>query len=399
MNVMLSGTDSLRRRRVHSEDALDSVRLKNSRSGYLSRVTTLCRTVKVLLNDSRNVNEVSKKLLEIEEAFSRFEKAHYDYVATLYGDLEQWECEARYFKEHFHRKMETVARIQQWIENAKEITAPRTAKAAQENEDSVSTASSLLSSHLSVRQLKAKQALAELKLYQLKKKQALLRQEEETKLELAIVDAQYEIHQTDLQLKLLQDEEPAALTNLRDVFQDLNPFTERSYVGEANVPKKKYSDPRVERKIDPQTIQLPLNPTAQEFKSSSPGLTVPFAHPELTDPTLSRGIMDKMALTIKQGFVLPKKELPVFDGDPLDYWNFIKSFENRIVSNAASESEKLMYLLQYTSGVAKETIKCCLVMDSSLGYRKARELLEERFGHPFTIASKYVSKINTRTPT
>ena len=82
-------------------------------------------------------------------------------------------------------------------------------------------------------------------MYQLKKKQALLRQEEETKLELAIVDAQYEIHQTDLQLKLLQDEEPAAFTNLRDAFQDLNPFTERSYVGEANVPKKEYSDPRV----------------------------------------------------------------------------------------------------------------------------------------------------------
>ena len=108
--------------------------------------------------------------------------------------------------------------------------------------------------------------------------------------------------------------------------------------------------------------------------------------------------MDKMALTIKQGFALPKKELPVFDGDPLDYWNFIKSFENSIVSNAASESEKLMYLLQYTSGVAKETITCCLVMDSSLGYRKARKLLEEWFGHPFTIASKYVSKLTQGPP-
>ena len=57
-------------------------------------------------------------------------------------------------------------------------------------------------------------------------KARLLRQEEETKSELEIVDAQYEIHKTDLQLKLLQDEEPAALTNLRNVFQDLNPFTE-----------------------------------------------------------------------------------------------------------------------------------------------------------------------------
>jgi len=56
--------------------------------------------------------------------------------------------------------------------------------------------------------------------------------------------------------------------------------------------------------------------------------------------------MYKMALTTKQGFALPKKELTVFDGDPLEYWNFIKSFENSIVDNAASESEKLMYLLQ-----------------------------------------------------
>ena len=58
--------------------------------------------------------------------------------ATLSGDLEEWECEAHYFKEHFHR-------VQQWIENAREITAPHT-EATQENEDSVpnvSTASSI----------------------------------------------------------------------------------------------------------------------------------------------------------------------------------------------------------------------------------------------------------------
>jgi len=35
--------------------------------------------------------------------------------------------------------METVARIQRWIENAKEITAPTAMETPQENEDSVST--------------------------------------------------------------------------------------------------------------------------------------------------------------------------------------------------------------------------------------------------------------------
>jgi len=48
---MLSRIESLRRRQVHSEDALDSMRLKNSRLGYLSRVMTLCRATEVLLND------------------------------------------------------------------------------------------------------------------------------------------------------------------------------------------------------------------------------------------------------------------------------------------------------------------------------------------------------------
>ena len=83
-----------------------------------------------------------------------------------------------------------------------------------------------------------------------------------------------------------------------------------------------------------------------------------------------------MALTIKQGFALPKKELAIFDGDGI--FSF-KSFETSLVSNAASESERLMYLLQFTAGVAKDTIKCCLYRDPSLGYQTARKLLEERF--------------------
>lgn len=78
--------------------------------------------------------------------------------------------------------------------------------------------------------------------------------------------------------------------------------------------------------------------------------------------------MDKMVLIIKQGFVLLKKELFVFDGDFFDYWNFIKLFENSIVNNVVSESEKFMYFFQYIFGVVKEIIKCCLVMDLFLGY-------------------------------
>jgi len=73
----------------------------------------LCCAAEVLLKESKNVDEVWKKLLEIEEAFSRFEKAHYDYVATLLaGHLEEWKCQAHYLKEHLNQKMVSVSRIE-----------------------------------------------------------------------------------------------------------------------------------------------------------------------------------------------------------------------------------------------------------------------------------------------
>ena len=168
MDVISSGVDRewQRRRRFHFEDALGSLRLKNSRAGYLSRITKLYRETEELSNDAKNVNEVSEKLLDIDEAFARFEKAHYDYIAT--ENLEEWEGEARYFKEHCNRKMNFESRIEQWIHSVKvplvtheDIETPP--------EDVVST------THLSIRQLKAKQVLAHLKLKQLTQKQELLR--------------------------------------------------------------------------------------------------------------------------------------------------------------------------------------------------------------------------------
>ena len=158
-------------------------------------------------------------------------------------------------------------------------------------------------------------------------------------------------------------------------------------------------EPRGRQKsIESKGSQSQLNLNALEFKGLPARSSTASSHSE-NEYILPEEFIDKMALTIKQGFALPKKELAIFDGDPLEYWNFIKLFKTSIVSiSAASESEKLMYLLQYTSGVAKDTIKCCLYKDPSLGYQAARRLLEERFGHPFRIASQYVTKLTEGPP-
>jgi len=95
---MLSRFESQSRRRAHSAEALDSLQLKNSRSGCLSRVTALYRAIGVLQEDAKHIREVSEKFFEINEVFSRFEKAHYGYIAMLTGNLQELEKESLYFR-------------------------------------------------------------------------------------------------------------------------------------------------------------------------------------------------------------------------------------------------------------------------------------------------------------
>ena len=113
--------ESRGRRRVHSTEALESLRYKNSRSGCLARVTTLCRATEALLED---VEEVSKKLSDVNEAFGRFEKAHYEYIATLTADLKEMESEGRYFQEHCQKRDIFNSNIKRWIDEV-ELTRER----------------------------------------------------------------------------------------------------------------------------------------------------------------------------------------------------------------------------------------------------------------------------------
>ena len=90
---------------------------------------------------------------------------------------------------------------------------------------------------------------------------------------------------------------------------------------------------------------------------------------------------------------LPKAELMTFSGDPLDFWMFMRSFDNSIGSAALDDSAKLNRLFQYCKGEALKVIKCCAVMSPSEGYARARVLLKERFGDDYKISEMWVRKV------
>ena len=58
------------------------------------------------------------------------------------------------------------------------------------------------------------------------------------------------------------------------------------------------------------------------------------------------GQQQQLALSM----TLPKVEVPTFGGDPINYSQFIRSFETLVENKTASSSTKLSYLIQYTFG-------------------------------------------------
>ncbi len=94
----------------------------------------------------------------------------------------------------------------------------------------------------------------------------------------------------------------------------------------------------------------------------------------------------------------PKVEIPTFDGNPLKYFPFVRSFTNNVDKVLKDSSRKLTQLLHYTTGKANKVLQGCpLVEDPDEGYRRALSRLEDRFGNKFVISQAWVDKI-TKDP-
>ncbi|KAL9952798.1 hypothetical protein ACROYT_G040106 [Oculina patagonica] len=168
----------------------------------------------------------------------------------------------------------------------------------------------------------------------------------------------------------------------------------------------------VQREKKPTPVSVPLNPAAPEWvkKSSESKITDPDRDIPSSEGSfkqlfqqqqqliqLQQHTFQSTASTIRQGFALPKPELNKLNGNPLEFFSFIRSFDNNIEKNSTDEGEKMTFLLQYCTGAARDAIKSCVTMDPALGYQEARKLLKDRFDHPFKIATAHLNQV-TRGP-
>ena len=95
---------------------------------------------------------------------------------------------------------------------------------------------------------------------------------------------------------------------------------------------------------------------------------------------------------------MPKVELQAFDGNPLQYHQFINSFDQNVDRICKDGDMKLTRLLQYTSGEAKEAIRVCQLIGGDEGYEEAREMLENRFGNAHLVTERIIRNLKSGKP-
>ena len=92
---------------------------------------------------------------------------------------------------------------------------------------------------------------------------------------------------------------------------------------------------------------------------------------------------------------LPKLELSVFAGDPLEFQLWSASFRRLVEDVTSDPSHRLHYLMQHTVGDARTLISAYSLSDTAEAYDKAMQELVREYGDPFLMARAYLKKIES----
>ena len=96
---------------------------------------------------------------------------------------------------------------------------------------------------------------------------------------------------------------------------------------------------------------------------------------------------------------LLKRTLRTFEGNPLDYYGFIKSFNATIREQVTEPASQLEYLIDMCTGKAREAIKhLSIVTPSSPGMNQAMETLHNRFGQKHIVVKAHLDSITDGPP-
>jgi hypothetical protein len=92
----------------------------------------------------------------------------------------------------------------------------------------------------------------------------------------------------------------------------------------------------------------------------------------------------------------PRVEIMKFDGNPLKYYPFMRSFQNTVAARTQDNTIRLDTLIQHCTGDVNDLLQCCLLKDPDEGYALALEMLKETYGDHDSIATAWIDKLLNR---
>ncbi|XP_054752108.2 uncharacterized protein LOC129257739 [Lytechinus pictus] len=338
--------------------------LMQSCRAYAGSLTKKYKELEVLMLDPENLDKVTGKADQLDGVFIKYTERFGEYHKMLTGEeadkvLEDFDAK-RTNKEEFDERLSV------WMKEAKEHCR-MIAEPTKEDDDcmslrssgsnqSVRTTSSTTSSRL--REARIKAEVAKLKLEQIKETQRLKMEQLKLEQQIANVEAVHGVQEAEIECKLLLEDEEGG-----------------NYVaGEVSASK------------------IRLNPDVPPWTGSIRNDVMMHVPPK------SNLEVKDIFSVVDLAMNMPKPELDSFSGNPLEYWSFINKFEAVIGNKNVDDRSKLMYLIQYCSGKAKESIENCLLLDAGTGYNKAKEILSEQFGQSFLVTTAHINKVLNRQP-
>jgi len=86
----------------------------------------------------------------------------------------------------------------------------------------------------------------------------------------------------------------------------------------------------------------------------------PLESAQINDVNLAAlNTIQNLGSVIREGITMPKRNLPVFDGDPLQYFGFMKRFEEIVLKQISEPALQLEYLM--ICALVKPLMLCDLV--------------------------------------
>lgn len=105
------------------------------------------------------------------------------------------------------------------------------------------------------------------------------------------------------------------------------------------------------------------NPTAKGLRLT---VDITRVHFESRNRKRQNEIADLLIVQHKQATLLAR-EIPTFEGNPLDYKSFMQAFEHGIEAKTSSSEDRLYYLEQFTSGQPRDLVRSCFHMGAQKG--------------------------------